>query len=647
MGLLDTSYSAVNTKKPRKSDRILPATELNARGLLDAATNVPIAGDALSGVLAAYDAAKGDYGSAAVNALGVLPFVSGTFIGKGAKTWDAVKAAEAAKRIDAGENAAKVWKETGYGKAPWDKAARSEIDDSKAEIGKYAKESMVENGFKGPAAQAIWHKQLYESYPDLKNIDANFSLGNRNRGNYGSDDSMNVEALGFDSAKSVGIHEMQHAIQQREKFARGGSSMMAFNDPVTYDIYKEIVGNISNPMSMKDYAKQAWGSDSITQEIADDYKQYAKKAKSALTPEIDRAAQETAGKEYYKRLAGEAEARLTQARMNLTPEQRLAQYPYDPEYFKQATGVDINNLIVRGDGGTAMSLLDDVRPMTEYEKRHEIARQNAVKMLGLPENNTAMDRARAMGAERVYHGSRSPEGVVKDGLIPGGANGASRSGDAYGVGVYTTTSPSEASSAVYTGENGAVFPLMIMRDNHLNIDNPSRGELEKLTNFAQDSLLPSDKARFSIGRDVREFDSVDDARDFFENQKANWKQFGDGMERAKQEVISNEGGKFKIEFTNFDAPISINNGDEANTLLKAVGYDSVPSMGFSGHTMNRQSGNTWDVTNDTSKLRSVFAAFDPAKRYSNDLMGYADPRLLGLIGGGGLLGLGAYKANQE
>jgi hypothetical protein len=67
----------------------------------------------------------------------------------------------------------------------------------------------------------------------------------------------------------------------------------------------------------------------------------------------------------YKRLAGEAEARLTQSRMNLTPEQRLAQYPYDPEYFEQATGVPLNSLIVRkGGDGTAMSVktLDSLNP---------------------------------------------------------------------------------------------------------------------------------------------------------------------------------------------------------------------------------------------------------------------------------------------
>lgn len=40
-------------------------------------------------------------------------------------------------------------------------------------------------------------------------------------------------------------------------------------------------------------------------------------------------------------------ARVTQARMNMTPDQRLAQYPYQPEYFEQATGVPLNSLIVR------------------------------------------------------------------------------------------------------------------------------------------------------------------------------------------------------------------------------------------------------------------------------------------------------------
>ena len=48
------------------------------------------------------------------------------------------------------------------------------------------------------------------------------------------------------------------------------------------------------------------------------------------------------------------------------------------------------------------------RPLTKYEQAHEVARKNAVEMLGLPENNTAMDRAKALGFDtetKYYHGS--------------------------------------------------------------------------------------------------------------------------------------------------------------------------------------------------------------------------------------------------
>ena len=42
------------------------------------------------------------------------------------------------------------------------------------------------------------------------------------------------------------------------------------------------------------------------------------------------------------------------------------------------------------------------------EQALETARQNAVKMLGLPESNTAMDRAKAMGFDiKVFHGTGS------------------------------------------------------------------------------------------------------------------------------------------------------------------------------------------------------------------------------------------------
>lgn len=41
---------------------------------------------------------------------------------------------------------------------------------------------------------------------------------------------------------------------------------------------------------------------------------------------------------------GEANARLAESRINLNPQQRLEQYPWEPDYFKQMTGSDLTKL---------------------------------------------------------------------------------------------------------------------------------------------------------------------------------------------------------------------------------------------------------------------------------------------------------------
>lgn len=692
MGLLDASYSAVNTKKPRKSDRILPATELNARGLLDAATNVPIAGDALSGVLAAYDAAKGDYGSAAMNALGVLPFVSGTFIGKGAKTWDKVKEADAMSRLAKGEDAAKVWKETGYGKAPWDKAARSEIDDSKARLRDYfytpqeayknaAERALINDSGRdqvramlpykdksvsqlkdeykrtggeivdaamsgnkelamqlsenrsgldgilsamrdrkyGPMSNYMAHGDLGQAYPDVYKMHTRIDsdLGGAN-GQYlrGSDTQGEQIVIGqkpqWKEDKSVALHELQHAIQQREGWAGGGSAEM-FKTGLIPDSQvieqAKALGKWVNEYG-GDVEKYAKGR--IPPYLGDEWQDaaiYLAKNPSELAKKSEILQNFNDPKGAYKRLAGEAEARLTQARMNLSPEQRLAQYPYDPEYFKQATGVDINNLIVRGDGGKAMSLLDDVRPMTEYEKRHEIARQNAVKMLGLPENNTAMDRAKAMGAVDAYHGTASDVQQL-DPKMFGSSTGAESAKRAW----WAVDEPSTARGyAEYAANQAPVKRLLDQAD-----------KLEKKGDWdGYDRVLGEAEAlEASFANNPLNGQNIMPLKIIPQNPKI--------MDAGGAEFTDLEGG-----VNNFLRQAKFGKNDVA--IIKNLSDD----VGFNGRPATH-----YGVLNPAA-VRSRFAAFDPARINEPDMMGYADPRLLGLIGGGGLLGLGAYKANQE
>lgn len=78
----------------------------------------------------------------------------------------------------------------------------------------------------------------------------------------------------------------------------------------------------------------------------------------------------------------------------------------------------------------------------------EIARINAVKMLGLPENNTPMDRARALGFDvDVYHGSPKPDIKAFDPALAG------QRGYDFGKRVYSTNAPDNASGYAINWED--------------------------------------------------------------------------------------------------------------------------------------------------------------------------------------------------
>ena len=84
------------------------------------------------------------------------------------------------------------------------------------------------------------------------------------------------------------------------------------------------------------------------------------------------------------------------------------------EFIKKYTGKKKGGAVKMAGGGAvykaAQKLLKKMAKKTEYELAHEQAQKNAVEMLGLPPDNTAKDRARAMGFDvdnPVYHGTTS------------------------------------------------------------------------------------------------------------------------------------------------------------------------------------------------------------------------------------------------
>jgi hypothetical protein len=218
----------------------------------------------------------------------------------------------------------------------------------------------------------------------------------------------------------------------------------------------------------------------------------------------------------------------------------------------------------------------------------------------------------------LYHGTQTPEELTE--FKPGGANGSRLTGDAYGVAAYFTTSPSEAS--FYAKEDGAVLPVYA-KGEILDLDGAlTKQQSERLTKFANELMLPSDKARFPAGRKTKQFTDVAEAREFFDERRKDWDQFGDNMDRAFPKAIA-DGDGFAVEYTDFNGDVEIKTGNDAFTLFRAVGFDNLPAAGFDGLKMSRDGGQDWLVLhNPEGNVKSATGnagTFDPANpdiRYS-------------------------------
>jgi len=264
----------------------------------------------------------------------------GMFIGKTAKNWNAAAEAKALEMEKAGANPQAIWQETGTWKGP-DAAWRQEIPDNLAFLkgtGKF--ENVIMNAYdrgveatKGQrpfyqpyttkVGDVLSHGILQEAYPELMSIETQMTpKGSGNRGMLSIDDVgkqiLHVnENLPAKQAESTMLHELQHAIQEKENFGRGGSLEL---------VVKE--ANAEAEKIAKKLNEMKYGS----KEYEKLYEQFVNARKNIT---VDQA------NEMYRRLAGEAEARATQKRQNLTSQQRRAEFP------ERSYDVPINELIIR------------------------------------------------------------------------------------------------------------------------------------------------------------------------------------------------------------------------------------------------------------------------------------------------------------
>jgi hypothetical protein len=287
-------------------------------------------------------------GGIAKGAAMAAPAIGGMFIGKGARTWDALAAQKAKMMADMNIDPRTIWKETGTWKGP-DGKWRQEISDKPAF---YDPEALTElksmdsfNYLKNtqPLGGVVEHKELYKAYPEVGDIPVHFMPTQNLRGAEGSyshaQNRLTLADIPSDQ-KSIAIHETQHAIQGKEGFARGGSpsSMVTTLEELASQKRQKAqemfsLSSANDPLNPLKIVKP--GARKKGLELEKEARELDSKALAAYRSE-------QAKFDLYQRLGGEAEARATQARMNMTPEQRRAMFP------EESYDVPLNELIIRG-----------------------------------------------------------------------------------------------------------------------------------------------------------------------------------------------------------------------------------------------------------------------------------------------------------
>lgn len=220
---------------------------------------------------------------------------------------------------------------------------------------------------------------------------------------------------------------------------------------------------------------------------------------------------------------------------------------------------------------------------TAFEAAQEVAQLNASLPvsqggLGLPANNTAMDRAKAMGyTTPAYHGTaRTPEGISSFDFSKGRTGSGNRDGL---IGTFSTDNPAVASDfADFAGymQNSNVMPLMLKQQNPWKPSN-----YREISNLIDSHTQFKDAKRYP-GSTLRMVDDVIDS------------------ESARKELINKGYDSIFLEKTLTDSP---------DQLTPINQYVSIKP----------------------ENIRSRFAAFDPFRRNEADILAGVAAAPVGLL----------------
>lgn len=255
----------------------------------------------------------------------------GIFGGRLATTANKGTLARAEQMAAQGADKYKIWNETGWFQGA-DNKWRFEISDLGSTMKGSGSIAQMTADKGNTVGSVLFHPELFAAYPSLSKMELHGGAG-IGRGGYHRDllGEGAMIRIGPDARdpRSTLLHELQHAVQELEGFAPGASPIGLRPKTPAWDIYQERLAAIrdSGKISREEFSKQA-GYEGLAPEK--DYLLFLKQTKN-ISPTVDRAAQEYAVQEAYRRAAGEVEARNVSSRRNLNEEQRRVMPPWTTE----------------------------------------------------------------------------------------------------------------------------------------------------------------------------------------------------------------------------------------------------------------------------------------------------------------------------
>jgi hypothetical protein len=277
------------------------------------------------------------------------------------------------------------------------------------------------------------------------------------------------------------------------------------------------------------------------------------------------------------------------------------------------------------------------------EEALETARKNAVKMLGLPENNTPMDRARALGFDtEAFHGTRSDIRKLDKSKL-GAATKAKSAEEAF----FSAADPETAGSYALNLPDAYFKKAAKKAEDYFN---RSRSDLTTRQQQLRSIVRDAESSKPAWGTpEYKKWEAAnkplfDELRAVDQQLGNEWQSFYMKNIRPLRDAAWDTGSNIMPlllrtdGYKTRDFPMGFRDQSYFDIIRQAKS-EGAPGVKLTNTTDAVGLGENAPVTDiyatiDPSRIRSRFAAFDPARMNENDLLGRADPKLLAALAAG-------------